>query len=252
MIQHVSAIGFSVAYRGKKTPAIDNLSVGFGDGVTSVVGPNGSGKSTLFRSFVTLQRRYDGQLSVLGYDLHDSSSLLEVRRRIGYLPQDFDFTPSFTVHEFVSYVAWLKRVSNPANAINEAIAAVGLAEQRDVRLGRLSGGMRRRAGIAQAIVNSPELLLLDEPTAGLDPEQRINFRQLIRDLGTVRGVITSTHLIEDVRAASNHVVVLSLGRLAFNGSVDDLELRGREGSVGDTPLERAYTEVLKNGSGADL
>ena len=151
-----------------------------------------------------------------------------------------------TVVEFVEYFALLKDM--PPRQVPRAVAAaveqVGLAGKARSRLRTLSGGMLRRAGIAQAIVNDPELLLLDEPTAGLDPEQRVQFRALLRSLGESATVIVSTHLVEDVGAACSEVALMSSGKIVFRGTPDELTARGAGHGVGDAPLERGYSAVL--------
>jgi len=153
----------------------------------------------------------------------------------------------FTVAEFVEYFALLKDV--PPRQVPRSVAAaveqVGLGDKARSRLRTLSGGMLRRAGIAQAIVNQPELLLLDEPTAGLDPEQRVAFRALLRDLGERSTVIVSTHLVEDVGAACGEVALMDAGKVVFQGTPDELTARGEgTGAAGDAPLERGYSAVL--------
>jgi ABC-type multidrug transport system ATPase subunit len=174
-----------------------------------------------------------------------------VRRAIGYLPQEFGFYPRFTVREFVEYMAWLKEMPgrDVPGAVQRAVERVGLADRADDRLRTLSGGMLRRAGIAQAIVNDPRILLLDEPTVGLDPEQRLDFRALLRELGVDGCVVVSTHLVEDVVAACGDVVLLECGRLVFQGTPADLESAGAADGVGDSRAERGYTVLLRNHRG---
>src|SRR5207247_4441795 len=162
----------------------------------------------------------------------------EIRRRLGYLPQNLGYYPGFTVAEFVEYFALLKDM--PPGRVPRAVAAaiehVGLGDRARAKLRTLSGGMLRRAGVAQAIVNEPELLLLDEPTAGLDPEQRVAFRALLRDLGQRATVVVSTHLVEDVGAACTQVALMDRGKLVFHGTPADLAARGEGHGAGDAPL----------------
>lgn len=171
-----------------------------------------------------------------------------LRRQIGYLPQDFGYYKRFTVREFVEYMAWLKEVpkADIPGAVQRAVERVGLADRADHRMKTLSGGMVRRAGIAQAIVNSPAVLLLDEPTAGLDPAQRLRFRELLQDLGRDTCVVVSTHLVEDVAAACSDVVLFADGRLVFQGTPDELGAAGSPDHPGDSPLERGYSALLRN------
>src|SRR6266480_327937 len=171
----------------------------------------------------------------------------EVRRRLGYLPQNLGYYPGFTVAEFVEYFALLKEMpaARVPAAVATAVERVDLGGRAKAKLRTLSGGMLRRVGIAQAIVNEPELLLLDEPTAGLDPEQRVAFRALLRDLGGRATVIVSTHLVEDIGAACTEVALMDAGKIVFQGTPDELTARGEgTGAAGDAPLERGYSAVL--------
>ncbi|MCP3802989.1 ABC transporter ATP-binding protein [Allokutzneria sp. A3M-2-11 16] len=237
--------GLTFGYRGR--PVIEGLTLSFGTGVHGLLGPNGAGKTTLMRMLATVNRPSSGTLTVLGDPLRSEHGLRSVRRRLGYLPQTFGFYPRFTVREFVEYFAWLKEVPRELvnSDVDRAIERVGLGDRADDRLKTLSGGMLRRVGIAQAIVNDPEVLLLDEPTAGLDPEQRMDFRVLLRDLGQDNCVIVSTHLIEDVAAACTAVTLIDRGRRVFQGTPDQLIAAGDTDVGGDTPVERGYTTVLR-------
>ncbi|WP_026268122.1 ABC transporter ATP-binding protein [Micromonospora sp. CNB394] len=226
--------------------AVDGLDLSLGSGVHGLLGPNGAGKTTLMRALATVARPAGGDLELLGHAVHARPDLRALRRSIGYLPQEFGFYGRFTVREFVEYLAWLKEVPGHdiPDAVQRALERVGLAERAGSRMKALSGGMVRRAGIAQAIVNDPEILLLDEPTVGLDPEQRMAFRSLLRELGGQSCVVVSTHLVEDVVAACTNVVLMDAGRLVFQGVPTDLVELGREG-VGDSSAERGYTELLR-------
>ncbi|MFF9322468.1 ATP-binding cassette domain-containing protein [Streptomyces sp. NPDC014735] len=227
--------------------AVDGLDLALKAGVHGVLGPNGAGKTTLMRALSTVIKPAGGSLTLLGARVDGRADLREVRRGLGYLPQQFGFYPRFTVREFVEYMAWLKEMPRTAvpDAVQRAIDRVGLTAKADTRMKALSGGMLRRAGIAQAIVNDPELLLLDEPTVGLDPEQRLDFRDLLRDLGTDSCVLVSTHLVEDVVAACTDVILMHEGRLLFQSTPDDLIARGGQGDAGDSPAERGYSALLR-------
>jgi ABC-2 type transport system ATP-binding protein len=230
-----------------RTWAVDGISLQAGPGVVGLLGPNGAGKTSLLRMLATVLPPTSGRLRLLERDPGQYRSRREIRRRLGYLPQDLGYYPGFTVAEFVEYFALLKEV--PSHQVPKAVAVaienVGLGEKARAKLRTLSGGMRRRVGIAQAIVNQPELLLLDEPTAGLDPEQRMAFRTLLRDLGQRATVIVSTHLVEDVGAACGEVAVVDAGKIVFHGTPAELTARGDAiGAAGDAPLERGYTAVL--------
>jgi ABC-type multidrug transport system ATPase subunit len=226
--------------------AVAGVDLEIGVGVFGLLGPNGAGKTSLLRMMATAVLPTSGTLQLLGRDPAVLSERWEIRRRLGYLPQNPGYYPGFTVTEFVEYFALLKEVSAAGlhNAVATAVERVGLADRASARLRTLSGGMLRRVAIAQAIVNEPELLLLDEPTAGLDPEQRVAFRALLRELGQRATVVVSTHLVEDVGAACGQLALMDRGRIVFHGTPEDLVARGLGSSTGDAPLERGYSAVL--------
>jgi len=227
--------------------AVDGLDLALGTGVHGLLGPNGAGKTTLMRALATVVKPAGGRLTLLGEPVDGRSDLRRVRRGLGYLPQQFGFYPRFTVREFIEYMAWLKEMPKTVvpGAVQRAIDRVGLTAKANARMKTLSGGMLRRAGIAQAIVNDPEVLLLDEPTVGLDPEQRLDFREMLRDLGVDSCVLVSTHLVEDVVAACTDVVMINEGRLVYQGTPDDLITQGGQGDAGDSPAERGYSALLR-------
>jgi ABC-type multidrug transport system ATPase subunit len=226
--------------------AVAGVNLETGPGVFGLLGPNGAGKTTLLRMMATVIPPTTGRLRLLGRDPGAYGTRREVRRRLGYLPQSLGYYPGFTVAEFVEYFALLKEMPSARvpGAVATAIERVDLGGRARARLRTLSGGMLRRVGIAQAIVNEPELLLLDEPTAGLDPEQRVHFRALLRDLGQQATVVVSTHLVEDVGAACSQVALMDQGKIVFQGTPAELTARGTEHGTGDAPLERGYTAVL--------
>ena len=229
------------------TRAVAGVTLEAGPGVFGLLGPNGAGKTSLLRMMATVLPPTSGTVRLLGRDPGGYGPRREIRRRLGYLPQDLGYYPGFTVAEFVEYFALLKDM--PPRSVPRAVAAaiehVGLGDRARAKLRTLSGGMLRRAGIAQAIVNEPELLLLDEPTAGLDPEQRVAFRGLLRDAAQRATVIVSTHLVEDVGAACTEVALMDQGKIVFHGTPGELTARGEgSGAAGDAPLERGYSAVL--------
>jgi len=233
--------------RAGRRMAVDGLDLAMGSGVHGLLGPNGAGKTTLVRALATVLRPAGGTLSLLGRTVNGRIDLRDLRRQIGYLPQEFGFYRRFTVREFVEYFAWLKEVpaGERPGAVQRAIERVGLTDRADHRMKTLSGGMRRRVGIAQAIVNDPKILLLDEPTAGLDPDQRRQFRALLRELGTDTCVLVATHLVEHVAAACTDVILIDEGRLVFQGVPADLAAAGGNDGSGDSPTERGYSEIMR-------
>ena len=240
----VQAEGLRV--RAGRKMAVDGLDLSLGKGVHGLLGPNGAGKTTLIRALATVLRPASGTLTLLG-----GQGQRALRRRIGYLPQNFGFYKRFTVREFVEYIAWLKEMSKEdiPGSVQRAIDRVGLADRADDRMKTLSGGMVRRVGIAQAIVNDPDILLLDEPTAGLDPAQRVRFRELVQELGQDSCVLISTHLVEDVATACSDVVLFAEGKLVFQGTPDELAAAGTAEHVGDSPIERGYSALLDHRPG---
>jgi ABC-type multidrug transport system ATPase subunit len=244
MTVNVRARGVSLHFG--RIQALRDVDLEIGPGVFGLLGPNGAGKTTLLRTLATIVAPSAGTLRLLGYDPSEQAARRELRRRLGYLPQTLGYYPNFTVYEFVEYFALLKEIPQGRipGAVARAIERVELGDRARAKLRTLSGGMLRRVGIAQAIVNDPDLLLLDEPTAGLDPEQRVGFRALLREIGVRGTVIVSTHLVEDIGAACGEVALLERGRIVFHGTPEQLIARGRDGAAGDSPLERGYTSVL--------
>jgi ABC-type multidrug transport system ATPase subunit len=193
------------------------------EGVFALLGPNGAGKSTLMSIIATLQEPSTGTVRVAGYDVRKQKH--EVRGLLGYLPQDFGLYPALTVFETLDYMGILCNMDD-TNArrqrINEAMERVNLTAVRDRLISALSGGMKQRVGLAQAFLNSPKLLIVDEPTAGLDPEERIRVRSLLAEMGGERVILLSTHVIEDVEAVADRVAVLYRGRVRFAGTITEM------------------------------
>jgi ABC-2 type transport system ATP-binding protein len=225
------------------TDAVAGLTLGIGPGVTGLLGPNGAGKTTLMRMLATVLAPTEGRLRMLGLDPSDPGERTDIRRRLGYMPQEPGFHRQFTVFEFVDYVAILKEMTDRRarhREVRRALEAVGLGDVAGRRIRKLSGGMRRRVALAQALLGDPQLLVLDEPTAALDPEQRMRFRELASALGDERTVLVSTHQTEDVAALCRRVIVMREGRAAFDGTPAELSglARGRVW-IGDERDERA-------------
>jgi len=229
--------------------ALEDVSLQFGAGVFGLLGPNGAGKSTLLRIMATVLKPKRGEVRLLGMNPSESHDLRSIRRELGYLPQQFGYYPNFSVFEFIEYFALLKEMTpkRVRPAVANAIERVGLEDRAKTKMKSLSGGMLRRVGIAQAIVNEPALLLLDEPTVGLDPEQRVLFRRLLREISGHSTVFVSTHLVEDVAAACNEVAIMEEGRIVFRGLPVDLTALGDgagDAVSGDSAIERGYGSVL--------
>ena len=209
-----------------------------GPGVLGLLGPNGAGKSTLMRILATITRPTEGRVLWNGADVARTPDGL--REVLGYLPQDFGVYPNLNAVEFLEYIAAVKGIDARAarRRIEELLVLVNLTEARKRPLGGFSGGMRQRIGIAQALLNDPKLLIVDEPTVGLDPEERVRFRNLLSDLGGERIVLLSTHIVSDVEATATDIAVVDRGRLLAHAEPEEL-LRGVEGRVWEWVLPSA-------------
>lgn len=212
----------AVGKRFDSVRALDSVStrIGGAGGTVGILGPNGAGKTTLLRCIGTALTPDTGSVFIDGLDVADRSNLRRVRKSLGLMPQDSNLYPDFRVEEFLDYVAILKEIVNRrdrAKQVSKVIEEVQLTKERRKKVKALSGGMKRRLLLAQALIGEPRLLILDEPTAGLDPEQRLRFRELISQLGETRTVLLSTHQTDDVAACCQAVVVLSKGRIIFEG-----------------------------------
>ncbi|MFI6180460.1 ATP-binding cassette domain-containing protein [Nonomuraea sp. NPDC051191] len=204
---------------------LDGLDLEFGRGVTGLLGPNGAGKTTLLRSLATTLAPDGGQVRALGLDPADREQRTALRRRLGYLPQEPGFYPHFTLFELVDYVAILKELTDRRERhreVRRVLAEVDLADRARTKVRKLSGGMKQRLALAQTLLGEPDLLILDEPTVGLDPEQRMRFRALVSRLGEGRTVLLSTHQTEDVAALCERVIVMNRGLVVFQGTPGEL------------------------------
>ncbi len=214
-----------------RTHALDGVSFQLGKGVSGLLGPNGAGKTTLLRMLATVLAPDRGRLGVLGWDPQDAAGRLEIRRRLGYFPQEPGYHMNFTAFEFVDYLAILKEMvdTNRRHAeVRRVLEAVGLSDVASKKLKALSGGMRRRVILAQALLGDPDLLVLDEPTVGLDPVQRLRFREILSELAETQTILLSTHMTEDVAALCSRVVVLNEGQVQFNGDITELADKARD------------------------
>ncbi|HSL45044.1 MAG TPA: ABC transporter ATP-binding protein [Anaerolineales bacterium] len=199
-----------------------DFSLELGPGVLGLLGPNGAGKSTLMRILATITKATSGTVMWNGRDIARSPD--ELRAVLGYLPQDFGVYPNLTAIEFLEYMATIKGLDakSARRRIDELLQVANLVEAAKRPLGGYSGGMKQRVGIAQALLNDPQLLIVDEPTVGLDPEERVRFRNLLSDLSGERIVILSTHIVSDVEATATHIVLINQGKLLCESSPEDL------------------------------
>lgn len=200
--------------------ALEDITFSVKGGVFGLLGHNGAGKSTLMKAIVTILEQSSGTIHVCGYDTQKEGE--QVRSRIGYLPQELAMYPSLSVFDFVNYMAELKGISDK-NAVEYALKQVEMLEYSKRKIGQLSGGMKRRVGIAQALVGDPQILIVDEPTAGLDPEERVRFRGVLsRFAKDGKTVLLSTHIVEDVYQICEELAVLRKGHLFYSGTPDAL------------------------------
>ena len=205
--------------------ALDQVSLTLQPGITGLLGPNGAGKTTLLSILATVNEPDAGRLSMFGLDPRDGAERIEIRRRLGYLPQELRYHRHFTVAAFLDYIAILKDIFDRrqrAEEVARVLALTGLEDRAAHRIRSLSGGMRQRLGIAQALLGQPDLLILDEPTAGLDPEQRLRFRELLSDLPGNPVIVLSTHQADDIAAICPTVIVLLHGQVHFVGTPSEL------------------------------
>ena len=260
----VSLAAISRSYRSTKV--IDGLDLELRPGVTGLLGPNGAGKTTLLRMIATVLSPDAGRLRLLGRDPADELERVEIRRRLGYVPQEAGYHEDFSAFEFVDYLAILKEMVDRSARhveVNRVLDLVGLADVRHRKLRKLSGGMRRRVIVAQALLGHPDLLVLDEPTVGLDPEQRLRFREMLSAVGPDATVILSTHQTTDISALCQRVVVLDAGRIVFDGTPTALTTtaEGRVWHAADRHPDAAVAWIAGDGrvrnvgvapAGADL
>lgn len=223
--------------------ALAGVDLALGPGILGLLGPNGAGKSTLMRILATLARPVGGRVLWNGVDTAGKPDAL--RAELGYLPQDFGVYPALSAREFLAYLAAVKGIPSrvAGGRVDDCLAMVGLSEAADRRLGGFSGGMRQRVGIAQALLNAPKLLIVDEPTVGLDPEERLRFRHLITDLAGQRLVILSTHIVSDIEASATTLAVMAKGRRLFHGEPEALVAQARGHAWDWTVPEAALAEA---------
>ncbi|MGD8331504.1 MAG: ABC transporter ATP-binding protein [Acidobacteriota bacterium] len=204
-------------------PALDGIDLQISTGTFGLLGPNGAGKTTLIKILSTQMKQTSGEVTIDGMRIDADRD--QVRRRLGYLPQHFGAYPDLTAFEFLDYMARLAHIrpgKYRKQVVEEALEAVALTEVRDKHTGAFSGGMKRRLGIAQAILAEPDFLIVDEPTVGLDPEERIRFRKILGRLSRDRAILISTHIVGDISSTCEDIAVLNFGRLLFHGGPEEL------------------------------
>jgi ABC-type multidrug transport system ATPase subunit len=228
----------------RKRWALREFSLQLGPGVIGLLGPNGAGKSTLMRILATVSKPTEGRVTWNGVDAAADPDA--IRRTLGYLPQDFGVYPHLTPVEFLGYLAAAKglSVAHARQRIDELLVLVNLTEVASQPLGGFSGGMRQRVGIAQALLNDPRLVVVDEPTAGLDPEERARFRDLLTDLSGDRIVLLSTHIVSDVEAAATSIALIAGGQLIRHAAPETL-LRDVDGRVWECVVGSDDVEVIR-------
>lgn len=236
----------SKTYNQKKV--LDNINLEIENGMFGLLGHNGAGKTTLMKIITTLiQPNQGGEIKICGQDIKKNK--IDIRKIIGFLPQEFNIYPHITAYEFLDYIALLNNINNKGDReklIDNTFNKVNLLDDKNKKVGEFSGGMKRRLGIAQAILKNPQVLVVDEPTAGLDPEERIKFRTMLVELSEDRIVILSTHIVEDISASCEKIGLLFSGQLKFIGSPDDL-IKNTDGYVWETIINKQQDLLeLKN------
>ena len=212
--------GLSKSYDGKKD-ALNSLDLVIPNGMFGILGRNGSGKSTLMNIIATILQPSKGTVTINGIEIKNSQ---RIRQMIGYLPQDFDFYPNMKVSEVLYYLGFLSKINQKDfdKYVDLILRKVNLIDYKNKKVKSLSGGMKKRLGIAQAILHDPKVIIVDEPTAGLDPEERVRLRNLLSDLAENKIVIISTHIVSDIESTCNRIAILDKGSLVYKGDIPSL------------------------------
>lgn len=212
--------GLSKSYDGKKD-ALNSLDLVIPNGMFGILGRNGSGKSTLMNIIATILQPSKGTVTINGIEIKNSQ---KIRQMIGYLPQDFDFYPNMKVSEVLYYLGFLSKINQTDfdKYVDLILRKVNLIDYKNKKVKSLSGGMKKRLGMAQAILHDPNVIIVDEPTAGLDPEERVRLRNLLSDLAENKIVIISTHIVSDIESTCNRIAILDKGSLVYKGDIPSL------------------------------
>jgi ABC-2 type transport system ATP-binding protein len=226
--------------------ALNNITLEINNGLFGLLGPNGAGKTTLMRILVTLMKPTSGDVTIDNYDLQNNRN--EIRKMLGYLPQEFSTFPKIRTWEFLDYSVRLAGIfgyRERMDIVDKLLEKVGLLEVKDRYAKKLSGGMKRRLGIAQALIGNPKILIVDEPTTGLDPEERIRFRNILSDMGQEdKIIILSTHIVGDISSTCQYMALLNEGGLAFHGAPEEL-IKSAEGHTFELNVTDSELEEVK-------
>lgn len=227
---------------GKKQ-SLNRVNLTISQGMFGLLGPNGAGKTTLMKIITTLVQKSEGKIKVCGVPVE---KVADIRKIIGYLPQDFSMYGNMSACEALDYLAILSGMNKKdrMQKVPELLEKVNLIDQKRTKVKAMSGGMKRRLGIAQAVIHDPQVVIVDEPTAGLDPEERVRFRNLLCEIARDKIVILSTHIVGDIEATCEYIGVLNKGNLIFNGTVSEL-LKGVEGKVYSAQISIMELEKIK-------
>lgn len=236
----------NVSRQFQKFTAVDDISYAMGNGVYGLLGINGAGKTTLMRMLCTLLKPTEGHIYFNGSEIFEMGA--EYRQVIGYLPQEFGYYPEFSVRDYLMYIASIKGLDRfvASKKADRLLAQVGLEGAQKKKMKKLSGGMKRRVGIAQAMLNNPKILILDEPTAGLDPNERVRFRNLISSLAENRLVLLSTHIVSDVEYIANEIMLMKGGRFIQTGSLAQISAAVPEKAWSVTVSKNEAQRFLEN------
>ncbi|WP_330401935.1 ABC transporter ATP-binding protein, partial [Clostridioides difficile] len=234
----------NLSKRFGKKQALDNINLEIDSGMFGLLGRNGAGKTTFMRILATLLSKTEGSIHMCGVPIENTK---EIRNMVGYLPQDFSMYPNMTVYKAMDYLAVLSDIPlrKRRKIIAKLLSKVNLTNYQNVKVKSLSGGMNRRLGIAQALIHNPRVLIVDEPTAGLDPEERIRFRNLLCEIANDRIVILSTHIVGDIEATCENVAILNSGKVIYNGSTEALA-KLAEGKVYSIEVDKKDIENIKS------
>lgn len=232
----------SKSYKSKE--ALKNINFTLSEGIYGLLGENGAGKSTLMRIITTVDFQTKGKITLDGKDIVDMGN--SYRSLLGYMPQDYNVYMTFTAKEFLEYLGTLKGIDKDTlnKRIEEVLNLVNLSHVKDKKVRTFSGGMKRRLGIAQAIINNPKVIVLDEPTAGLDPNERIRFSNIISEMSRDKIVILSTHIVSDIEAIANNLILIKSGEIVETGEIDSL-VKTVDTKVWETTVNQDEFNVLK-------